>query len=85
MWGIIFQVPRGRKLVLELNDDLGRLVAYYMRDMGLDHGYCGEINTSVIAWYRSLGTLIPRSSWDGFRPLHAWCVSCCVRISVLCL
>ena len=38
--------------------------------MGLGHGYCGEIDTGVIAWSRSLGTLIPRSSWDGFRPLH---------------
>ena len=33
--------------------------------MGLGHGYCGESDTSVIAWYRSLGTLIPRSSWTG--------------------
>ena len=46
--------------------------------------YCGEIDTSIIAWYRSLRTRIPRSSWDGFRPLHAWCVSCCVRICVSC-
>ena len=36
-----------------------------MRDMGLGHGYCGEIDTSIIAWYRSLGTRIPRSSWTG--------------------
>ena len=34
-----------------------------LRDIGLGHGYCGEINTNVIAWYQSLGTLIPRSSW----------------------
>ena len=36
-----------------------------LRDIGLGHSYCGEIDTNVIAWYRSLGTLIPRSSWDG--------------------
>ena len=46
--------------------------------MGLGHGYFGEIDTSVIAWYRSLGTLIHKSSWDGFSPLHAWCVQICV-------
>ena len=55
---------------------------YDLRDMGLGHDYCGEIDTNVIAWYRSLGTLIPRSSWDWFRPLHAWRVSCRVRICV---
>ena len=37
--------------------------------MGLGHCYCGEIDTSIIAWYRSLGIRIPRSSWDEFRPL----------------
>ena len=25
-----------------------------LRDMGLGHGYCGEIDTNVIAWCRSL-------------------------------
>ena len=58
---------------------------YGLRDMGLGNGYYGEIDISVIAWYHILGRLIPRSSWDGFRPLHAWCVSCCVRICVPCL
>ena len=52
--------------------------------MGLGHCYCGEIDTRVIAWYQSLGTRTPRSSWDRFRPLHAWCVSCCVQICVPC-
>ena len=28
MWGIIFQVRGGRKLVLELSSELGRFVAY---------------------------------------------------------
>ena len=31
--------------------------------MGLGHGYCGEINTSVIDWYRSLDTRIPKTRW----------------------
>ena len=53
-----------------------------LRDIGLGHSYCGEIDTNVIAWYRSLGTLIPRSSWDGFRSLHVWCISCCVWLCV---
>ena len=56
-----------------------------LRDMGLGHDYCGEIDISVIAWSRSLGAGVPRSSWDGFRPLHTLCVSCCVLICVPCL
>ena len=28
MWGIIFQVRKGKKLILELSDELGWFVAY---------------------------------------------------------
>ena len=28
MWGIIFKVRKGKKLILELNNELGRFVAY---------------------------------------------------------
>ena len=34
--------------------------------MGLGHNYYGDIDTSVIAWYWSLGTQIPKSSWDHY-------------------
>ena len=33
--------------------------------MGLGHGYVGEIDTNVTAWYRSLGTQIPRVHGTG--------------------
>ena len=58
--------------------------------MGLGHCYCGEIDTSVIAWYRSLGTRIPRSSWDGldhcmhggFRVVFGYVFHVCDRVIV---
>ena len=53
--------------------------------MGLGHDYYGEIDTNIIAWSQSLGTRIPRSSWDRFRPLHALCVSCRSLMCVPCL
>ena len=37
---------------------------YGLRDMGLGHGYCGEIDTSVTAWYRSLCARVPRTRWE---------------------
>ena len=57
----------------------GYMSTYGLRDMGLGHSYYGEIDTSVIAWSQNLGTLIPRISLDGFKPLHSWCVQICVQ------
>ena len=47
----------------------------YFRGLTIDQWITGFWGVTI--WYQSISMRLPRASWDGFRPLHAFCVSCC--------